>query len=147
MSTPEGELALRRRRRRKRPRRLLSVELPTAGDASANLYEEPSEGGGSAMMLSLLSTEWMERPLPPMAVLAALPSTAAGRGGGAGGGGAAAIATGPECPPLLVDFLRYASDLHENQLVQLLQITLREARATELEPCCHPLPCPITPHP
>ena len=105
MSTPEGELALRRRRRRKRPRRLLSVELPTAGDASANLYEEPSEGG-SAMLLSLLSTEWMERPLPPMAVLAALPSTAAGRGGGAGGGGAAAIATGPECPPLLVDFLQ-----------------------------------------
>ena len=101
MSTPEGEPALRRRRRRKRPRRLSSVELPTEADASANnLYEEPSEGG--SMMLSLLSTEWMERPLPPMAVLAALPATDRG-GGGAGGGSAA---TGPECPPLLVDFLK-----------------------------------------
>ena len=94
MSTPEGELALRRRRRRKRPRRLASVELPTEADASANLYEDPSEG--SSMMLSLLSTAWMERPLPPMAVLAALPPT--NRGG--------AVAGGPECPPLLVDFLK-----------------------------------------
>jgi hypothetical protein len=33
--------------------------------------------------------------------------------------------------PLLLDFLRYASDLHENQLVQLLQITLREVRANQ----------------
>lgn len=33
--------------------------------------------------------------------------------------------------PLLLDFLRYASDLPETQLVQLLQITLCEVRATE----------------
>lgn len=118
MSTAAPE-DLIRRRRRKRPRRLRSVDLPSDLHPAtlAGLYESASSeqqavvsGGtstsadGSGLTMSLLSTEWVERPLPPMSVLATVQTGRSG-GGGSGSGGNAATA-GPDCPPLLTDFLK-----------------------------------------
>jgi len=112
MSTPED---LIRRRRRKRPRRLRSVELPPDLDPAtlAGLYEPSEEGYGgdgadaarmTTTMTTLLSAgEWAERPLPPMSVLATMQT---GRSNGDAEAAAAGTANGPDCPPLLADFLK-----------------------------------------
>ena len=57
--------------------------------------------------MSLLSTEWAERPLPPMSVLATVQTSKSGGGGSGSGTGSGNTATaGPDCPPLLTDFLK-----------------------------------------
>ena len=123
MSTAAPPEELIRRRRRKRPRRLRSVDLPPDLHPAtlAGLYEPSSErgalgggtstgtgaDGGSGLAMSLLSTEWAERPLPPMSVLATVQTSKSGGGGSGSGTGSGNTATaGPDCPPLLTDFLK-----------------------------------------
>ena len=124
MSTAAPE-DLIRRRRRKRPRRLRSVDLPSDlyPATLAGLYESTSASsdqgvvsggrstssadGDSGLAMSLLSTEWVERPLPPMSVLATVQTGKSGGGSDRGSGGRnATTAAGPDCSPLLTDFLK-----------------------------------------